>query len=93
MFSRFSLTVLVFSLSIALFTVPAQPQAQSQPANQTFTIQVNSRVILTDVTVTDGKGNPVHGLPESMFRIFDNNKPTKIATHISSAMQSSAILT
>jgi VWFA-related protein len=80
MFSRFSLTVLVFSLSIALFTVPAQPQAQSQPANQTFTIQVNSRVILTDVTVTDSKGNPVHGLPESMFRVFDNNKPQTIAS-------------
>jgi len=76
MLSRFSSTVLVFPLSIALFTTPAQPQSQNQPAaNRTFTIQVNSRVVLTDVTVTDRKGNPVHGLPESMFRIFDNNQP------------------
>jgi VWFA-related protein len=60
-------------------------QAQSQPANQApakqpYTIQANSRVVLTDVTVTDRQGNPVHGLPESAFHIIDNKKPQTIAT-------------
>jgi VWFA-related protein len=33
-----------------------------------------------DVTVTDKGGNPVHGLPESAFRIFDNKQPQAIAS-------------
>src|SRR5271154_1885155 len=75
MLGRFSLTVLV----VSLFAVPAQPQSQNQPpASQPYTIQVNSRVVLTDVTVTDSKGNPVHGLPQSAFRIFDDSKPQAI---------------
>ena len=36
--------------------------------------------VLTDVTVTDKNGNPVHGLPESAFRILDNNQPQTIAS-------------
>ena len=55
-------------------------QAQSRPPNQPYTIQTNSRVVLTDVTVTDRNGNPVHGLPESAFQILDDNKPQPIAT-------------
>src|SRR5271155_1955784 len=77
MLGRFALTVLV----VSLFAVPAQPQSQNQPpASQPYTIQVNSRVVLTDVTVTDSKGNPVHGLPESAFRILDNKKPQTIGS-------------
>jgi hypothetical protein len=34
-----------------------------------YSLQANSRVVLTDVTVTDKKGNPVHGLKASDFRI------------------------
>ena len=37
-------------------------------------------MVLTDVAVIDSQGNPVHGLPESAFRIFDNKKPQTIAT-------------
>lgn len=77
--------VLVLSVS-GLFTTPtliasAQSQSQNQPpGNQPYTIQANSRVVLTDVTVTDGKGNPVHGLPQSAFRIFDNKTPQTITS-------------
>jgi VWFA-related protein len=39
------------------------------------TFQVNARVVLTDVTVTDKDGNPVRGLKEQDFRIFDNGRP------------------
>ena len=73
--------VLVFFLSGSFFTASAQSQPQNQPsANPPYTIQVSSRVVLIDVTVTDSKGNLVHGLPEAAFRIFDNNKLQTIAT-------------
>jgi VWFA-related protein len=81
MLTRSLLTVLVLLLSGSFFTASAQSQPQNQPpANQPYTIQVNSRVVLTDVTVIDNKGNPVRGLPESAFRIFDNKKPQTIAS-------------
>ena len=75
-------TIPVFSGS---FLAPSAQSQQSQPqnqapANQPYTIQANSRVVLTDVMVTDRKGNPIHGLPESAFRIFDNKKPQTIDT-------------
>ena len=37
-------------------------------------------MVLTDVTVLDRQGNPVHGLPFSAFRLFDNKKPQTIAS-------------
>lgn len=39
------------------------------------TFQVTTRVVLTDVTVTDKDGNPVKGLKQQDFRIFDNGRP------------------
>lgn len=36
--------------------------------------------MLTDVTITDERGNPVHGLPASAFHVFDNKKPQAIAS-------------
>jgi VWFA-related protein len=45
-----------------------------------YTLQVNSRVVLTDVTVTDKQGNPVTGLTENDFRLLDNGKPQKLAS-------------
>jgi VWFA-related protein len=75
--SRCSLPVLV--VLISGFVVPAWGQSQNQPPpDQTYTIQTTSRVVLTDVTVTDKNGNPVHDLPESAFQIFDNKKPQTI---------------
>lgn len=69
---------------------PGQANAQTgQGSTQTsnpatprsgYTIQANSRVVLTDVTVTDAKGNPVRGLPQSAFQIFDNKQPQRIAS-------------
>src|SRR5579862_3729899 len=91
MLSRLLLTVLMFLLSGSLLTqAQSQPQNQS-PADQPYTIQTISRVVLTDVTVTDRNGNPVHGLPKSAFEIFDNNQPQTVSTfeeHTSSAAPS-----
>lgn len=59
----------------------AQPPAPSAPNQNTpYTFHSDTRVVLTDVTVTDSKGNPVHGLPQSAFRIFDNNQPQAIGS-------------
>jgi VWFA-related protein len=45
-----------------------------------YTLQVKSRVVLTDVTVTDKQGNPVTGLTENDFRLLDNGKAQKLAS-------------
>jgi VWFA-related protein len=57
--------------------VPSPAQTMQQLA---YTLQVNSRVVLTDVTVTDAKGNPVAGLPRSAFHILDNKQPQSISS-------------
>ena len=65
------------------FCLLSRAQSSDAPpsdASPTLTLQANSRIVLTDVTVTDRKGNPVHGLPASIFHIFDNNQPEKIAS-------------
>jgi VWFA-related protein len=83
MLSRFWLAVLISLVSGSFFTAPAQAQSHQPPPpppDQPYTIQANSRVVLLDVTVTDSKGNPVHGLPQSAFRIFDNKTPQTIAS-------------
>ena len=68
---------------------PADAQANSSASSQSgYTIQANSRVVLTDVTVTDAKGNPVLGLPQSAFQIFDNKQPQ----HISSFEEHSGVV-
>ncbi len=81
MLSRFWLAVLILLVSGSLFSAQAQSQQPPPPpATQPYTIRTISRVVLTDVTVTDSKGNPVRGLPESAFQIFDNKKPQKIGS-------------
>jgi VWFA-related protein len=58
----------------------AQASSGSTPSQSGYVLQANSRVVLTDVTVADKQGNPVHGLKASDFRIFDNKKPQDIAS-------------
>jgi VWFA-related protein len=56
----------------------SQPQ-QGQPG--TFTMRVNSDIVLTNVVVRDKKtGEVVKGLKASDFQIYENNKPQKIAS-------------
>lgn len=62
--------------SAAWSQTPPPPPPEQSP----YTLQVHSRVVLTDVTITDGKGNPIHGLTRSGFRIFDNGRPQTIAS-------------
>ncbi len=45
-----------------------------------YTLQVNSRVVLTDVSVTDKHGKPVQGLTQSDFAVLDNGHPQRLAS-------------
>jgi VWFA-related protein len=72
-------------LCVVLLTLdahlPASAQAGADPGSQSkYTLQANTRVVLTDVTVTDKQGNPVRGLKASDFHVLDNNKPQEIAS-------------
>jgi VWFA-related protein len=67
---------------VLVASLPAMAQAgsESTTSQSGYVLQANSRVVLTDVTVTDKQGNPVHGLKASDFRIFDNKKAQDIAS-------------
>jgi VWFA-related protein len=70
-------------LLVGITPVLAWGQTANSPgsSNQApYTLQVNSRVVLTDVTVTDKQGNPITGLTENDFRLLDNGKPQKLAS-------------
>jgi VWFA-related protein len=54
--------------------------APNSPSQAPYTLQVQTPVVLTDVTVTDKHGNPVTGLTEGDFRILDNGKPQKLGS-------------
>ncbi len=97
MISRRSTLVLAVAgcCAPALFPLrtQAQPAAQTPSSQSTYTFHANTRAVLTDVTVTDKNGNPVHGLPQSAFRIFDNKQPQVIASFEEHAgMPAAAIL-
>ncbi len=59
---------------------PLEGQSSGGASGQGFTLRSETRSVLTDVTVTDRNGNPVHGLPASAFHIFDDNRPQDIAS-------------
>ena len=84
MILRPSILVLALFLSSEALFLPTQSQeqsaAQTPPGQSTYTFQTNTRVVLTDVTVTDANGNPIHGLPQSVFHVFDNKQPQVIAS-------------
>jgi VWFA-related protein len=84
MTSRSSTLALALTLWPGALFHPAQSQeqsaAQTPPDPSTYSFHTYTRVVLTDVTVTDANGNSVHGLPQSVFRIIDNKHPQAIAS-------------
>jgi VWFA-related protein len=70
----------VFCVVLWMLDASLPAMAQASGSQTPYTLQANSRIVLTDVTVTDKQGNPVHGLKASDFRIFDNKKPEDIAS-------------
>ena len=72
-------TVLLLPATSPAQTTP-QPATEASPDQPTFTLHTNTRLVLTDVTVTGRDGNPVHHLPASAFHVFDGNAPQTIAS-------------
>ena len=74
------------ALMIAAALVPlpmgAQNAAQVQKSDQSgFVMKVNAELVLTNVVVRDSKtGEPVRGLKQSDFTIYENGKKQQIAT-------------
>ena len=52
--------------------------AAQQDSPGTTTLQVYSRMTVVDVTATDADGEPVYGLKQSDFTIFEDGKPQPI---------------
>jgi VWFA-related protein len=63
---------------IAAFALLYSPSTAAQQSPETF--HVGTRMVLTDVSVTDPNGNPVHGLKASDFQIFDDDRPQVLAS-------------
>jgi len=56
---------------------PSQVEQQGG-ASDAYTMKAYSRLTVVDVLVYDGKENPVRGLPQSAFTIFEDGKPQPI---------------
>lgn len=86
---RTSLAVLAATLACAPFATQAQ---QSNP-DGTFTLKVQSNIVLTNVIVRDKKtGALVKGLKAGDFTILENGKPQKISTFDFQNVDEAAVL-
>ncbi|MGA7312596.1 MAG: VWA domain-containing protein [Silvibacterium sp.] len=65
----------------AIFTVRAQQAPPQQPDQSSFTLKVNSDIVLTNVVVRDKKtGEVVRGLTAKDFTILENGKAQQISS-------------
>jgi VWFA-related protein len=68
-------------LVLLLVATLARADAQQATGNGSFTLKVQSDIVLTNVVVRDKKtGEVVKGLKASDFTLFENGKPQKIAS-------------
>ena len=67
---------LSLGLALAFGVVPWGGAAQQGETTgpPTTVLQTGTRLVVEDVLVMDGKGEPVHGLPKSAFHVFDQGK-------------------
>ncbi len=78
-----ALRSLFAALLLAGLTLPSSAQAPGTPppsGQPTYTLHVNTRIVLTDVAVTDAHGNTIRHLPQSAFQVYDNNRPQTLAS-------------
>jgi len=71
---------IVFFIGASFIATAQTPVTPPDPDQGTYTLHVDSRVVLIDVTVTDSDGNPVRGLTQSDFRISDDGHPQKLGS-------------
>ena len=83
---RSRLSGIVAMVAMLALVAPASPQNQNPPAqdssqSSTFTLKVNSDLVLTNIVVRDKKtGAVVKGLTEKDFTITEDGKPQHIAS-------------
>jgi VWFA-related protein len=83
---------LTAAILVGLITMPSS-FAQQQAGNGTFTMKVQTDIVLTNVVVRDKKtGEVVKGLKESDFTILENGKPQKIASFDYQNVDEAAVL-
>jgi VWFA-related protein len=83
---------LTAAILVGLMTGPSS-FAQQQAGNGTFTMKVQTDIVLTNVVVRDKKtGEVVKGLKESDFTILENGKPQKIASFDYQNVDEAAVL-
>lgn len=75
-----SFLLLLSMLALAPAGAAQSGQSPLVPDQPPYTLHLNTRLVLTDVTVTDSKGNPIRGLKREDFQVFDNGKPEEIAS-------------
>jgi VWFA-related protein len=71
-------TLAVLGITALLTFSPACIPAQTADQSSAPTIKVTARETVVDVTVTDAKGNPVHGLTRAVFTLKEDGKPQPI---------------
>ena len=72
----------VWSIVVLLAVTSVQAQNASAQANsngQVPTIKTDVRIVLVDVVVTQGKGEPVVGLRKEDFRVSEDGRPQTIS--------------
>ncbi len=70
---------LLFLLPSVLTSLQAQ-SATPHPDNPGTTVKATVQRVLLDVVVTNDKGEPVSGLHQKDFEVFEDGKPQRIAT-------------
>ena len=83
---------LMAAILVGMMMGPSSFAQQEQPAG-TFTLKVQSEIVLTNVVVRDKKtGEVVKGLKASDFTILENGKPQTIASFDYQNMDEAAVL-
>jgi VWFA-related protein len=78
---RFILTAFLFLETAGWAVAQDQQQQSSSDVQSSYTLKVNSNLVLTNVVVRDRKtGEVVRGLKASDFQILENNKPQTIVS-------------
>ncbi len=76
------LASMMLMATLLLTALPALAQVIGQnvqpSAAETFTIKVNSQLVVETVVVKDKKDNPIHGLTAKDFRITEDGNPQSI---------------
>jgi len=88
--SLFHKNYLLLAAAVLLKVPPSHAQNTSDVNPHTPVIQVQSRLIVVDVTVEDADGNPVPGLKRNNFVVEEDDAPQRLRTfedHVASSAQ------